>query len=537
MKPTLRFLLRPVALAFALLIVAATCEAAFLGRVLARLGHLKTVADVAEVHLLTYLAVGLVVVMVFLLVASWAGIVRPLEQHLAESREKLNELFEAMSDPVFSYEISGVLSGANAAAAAIYGERIAPGTATYLTAILGDDRPRAEAAFGRALAGEYVEFETRIVVPGGERRIVDVTLVPALIDGRVTGVSAIARDVTEARRAAREAQEQAERIRDLYSVAASNVQSSSEQIARALEVGRRRLGMSIAFLARVEAGEATVEACAGGGSLAAGDALPIDAAAFEAWSARGQVASFGRSAVARWFGTMSNRMAVLESYALAPIRVRGEVYGVIGFASAERRDTLSGSDRDFVRLVGALASAAIERGHTQKKLDSLAFYDALTGLPNRVLLEMRFAEAIVAARERAERFAVHFVDLDGFKEINDALGHPVGDAILREVAQRLRTVVRAGDTVARYGGDEFVIVQQLDARTDAASLARRVLEAVGVPSLADGALRSVGASIGIAHFPEDGGDVDTLLKRADEALYRAKAAGRGCYEFSELQTA
>jgi diguanylate cyclase (GGDEF)-like protein len=163
----------------------------------------------------------------------------------------------------------------------------------------------------------------------------------------------------------------------------------------------------------------------------------------------------------------------------------------------------------------------------------LANHDPLTGLPNRALFRDRLELALAQARRDGERLAVLCLDLDRFKEVNDTLGHPAGDALLQRVASGLRDASREGDTVARLGGDEFVIVQVGAGQpVGAAELAAR-LTALVAQEGGSGSGPDVEASIGVAVFPEDGADVDTLLTKADMALLRAKADGRGTFRFFE----
>jgi diguanylate cyclase (GGDEF)-like protein len=165
----------------------------------------------------------------------------------------------------------------------------------------------------------------------------------------------------------------------------------------------------------------------------------------------------------------------------------------------------------------------------------MARHDALTDLPNRVLLRERMEEALGVQRREGQAFAVLCLDLDQFKAVNDTLGHPVGDALLKAVAARLGTVVRAGDTIARLGGDEFALIQPLAQPHEAEALARRIIETVSLPYDLDGQHVVIGTSIGIAVAPLDGDDPDILLKNADLALYRAKADGRGTARFFEAE--
>ena len=164
----------------------------------------------------------------------------------------------------------------------------------------------------------------------------------------------------------------------------------------------------------------------------------------------------------------------------------------------------------------------------------LATVDTLTGLPNRATLIERIERAIHHAKRQRSHFAILFMDLDGFKTINDSLGHSAGDEVLSAFAQRLQQCVRASDTVARLGGDEFVVVSEhIASREDAASLAEGVLERMRTGRWADSQPLQVMPSIGIALYPHDGDNVETLLKHADAAMYEAKRAGRSTYRFFE----
>jgi len=165
-----------------------------------------------------------------------------------------------------------------------------------------------------------------------------------------------------------------------------------------------------------------------------------------------------------------------------------------------------------------------------KKLEELALNDPLTGLANRRLLADRMAMALVHAHRNKSAMAVLYLDLDGFKQINDTLGHGVGDTLLKMVAERLVATVREEDTVARVGGDEFIIalwhVSGSDYATTAAS---RAIEAVSHPYIIDGTFVSITISAGVSIYPDHGEDADTLMKSADLALYEAKSVGKNAY--------
>ncbi|MBK8742611.1 MAG: EAL domain-containing protein [Betaproteobacteria bacterium] len=180
----------------------------------------------------------------------------------------------------------------------------------------------------------------------------------------------------------------------------------------------------------------------------------------------------------------------------------------------------------------SFAQNVSDRVDAQEKLEAMATHDALTGLPNRVLLQLHLAETLDRARHRQRQVAVLFIDLDRFKNVNDSLGHRMGDELLRMIGRRLGMALRKGDFLARLGGDEFtVLLENLENAEGAAEVAGKLLEVIQQPYWVHGHAVHVSASIGLAIFPDDGDDPDTLLKNADVAMYRAKDAGKNVYQF------
>ncbi len=180
-----------------------------------------------------------------------------------------------------------------------------------------------------------------------------------------------------------------------------------------------------------------------------------------------------------------------------------------------------------------------ERKIAEEKVQFLAFFDSLTNLPNRTLVQDRLSKAIAGARRRRERVGVLHIDIDSFKTINDCLGHTWGDELLRSIGQRLQACARDEDTVARLGGDEFLIaLGPITSSADAAVVAERVAQELKPPFSLNGHVLSVTCSIGISIFPEHGEDAETLLKNADVAMYASKSSGRNMFKFfSEAMTA
>ncbi|MCX7096231.1 MAG: diguanylate cyclase [Methylobacter sp.] len=177
---------------------------------------------------------------------------------------------------------------------------------------------------------------------------------------------------------------------------------------------------------------------------------------------------------------------------------------------------------------------AEENEKAKLEMTHLAQHDALTGLPNRILLNDRLAQAIALARRQSKQFAVMFLDLDRFKDINDSLGHAVGDQLLQSVAKRLVAEVRSSDTVCRQGGDEFVILlADIEHAKDAAISAQKILATLTVPHRINQHELHISVSIGISIYPDDGADAEILIKNADTAMYHAKEDGRNNYRFFE----
>jgi diguanylate cyclase (GGDEF)-like protein/PAS domain S-box-containing protein len=171
-----------------------------------------------------------------------------------------------------------------------------------------------------------------------------------------------------------------------------------------------------------------------------------------------------------------------------------------------------------------------DRKRAEEAIEHLAYHDALTGLPNRKCLQDHMELALAQAARGRTSLAVIFIDLDRFKIVNDSLGHAVGDELLRRTAARLRAAVRAGDTVARVGGDEFVLLLANLDKENVASLARKILDEVAAPLQIDHHRLAITTSVGISLFPDDGADADALLRNADIALYRAKERGRNNFQ-------
>lgn len=191
-------------------------------------------------------------------------------------------------------------------------------------------------------------------------------------------------------------------------------------------------------------------------------------------------------------------------------------------------------DATVTHHVGVLSDVSAIVNY-QAELQHQARYDALTGLPNRAALDERLNDAIARARESGDMVSVLFLDLDRFKEVNDSLGHRVGDALLAEMAKRLSAVVCSTDLVARYGGDEFMVIAERSSSGQLVPLVERLVASMTEPLRVAQQERYVEVSVGISIFPQDGNDADTLIRNADPAMYHAKDKGRNGYYFYETE--
>ncbi|SDE86422.1 diguanylate cyclase/phosphodiesterase [Massilia sp. PDC64] len=294
--------------------------------------------------------------------------------------------------------------------------------------------------------------------------------------------------------------------------------------ADAADAAARGLGAACAAL--FEAGPDGMLVRAGAGRLAQSTGLQL-ACPHGDPSAAAPVAD---AALQPWFAPLAALHGIDTGIDTAI--VCGErTFGLLGVYAARPR-RFGADDANFLHGVANIVATAVERQEARNRLTYLAQYDPLTSLPNRRRLAHSLEDAIAAAARVGSRAAVMFIDLDRFKNVNDMLGHGVGDQLLVQAAKRLSACARAGDVVARLGGDEFALVlPALEDDGAADGIAARVIEALAQPFYLAGQQLFVSASVGIATYPENGRDAETLLKNADTAMYGAKNGGRNNYQF------
>ncbi len=219
-----------------------------------------------------------------------------------------------------------------------------------------------------------------------------------------------------------------------------------------------------------------------------------------------------------------------------PLLIGGELMGVL-VLYLEEGHAFNENEAAFLDALGGTLALLIDRWRKGRSIHQMAFYDPLTKLPNRVLLEDRFRTAVARSRREGETLALLFLDLDHFKQINDILGHRHGDLLLQQVTERLKKVVRETDTIARLGGDEFILLlENLETERDRTRqeierICRKLLKALNTPFLLEDRAFTISASIGIALFPEHGDSLEALMQAADTAMYEAKRQGRKAYHY------
>ncbi len=416
------------------------------------------------------------------------------ERAIADSERKYRALFETANDGIFLQNATAFLD-CNEKGASMYGlareEVIGKSPADLCPERQPDGRLSSEVAaekIAAAMRGETTCFEWRPLRADGTPFDVEITL--SRVDYRGDPcLQAIVRDIGKRKEAENELR-----------LAASVFRSSQEGIMIA-GADRRIVDVNDAFTritgySRAEVLHRTPEL------LSSGHHGP------DFYSGMRRALDEN----GHWQGEVWNR------------RRDGELYAQRLTISTVRDQ--SGRLAHYVALMSDITKAK----QYEERLERIAHYDALTGIPNRVLLADRMHQAIAQTQRNRSRLAVCYLDLDGFKPINDTYGHDTGDRVLVEMAERLRSCLRGGDTIARLGGDEFVLLLLgLDRDDEIDNALQRVLDTVARPLVVAGQAVSLSVSIGVTLYPQDDADADTLLRHADHAMYRAKQAGKNRY--------
>jgi diguanylate cyclase (GGDEF)-like protein/PAS domain S-box-containing protein len=460
---------------------------------------------------------------------------------VAKERESLQALIDKVPDKLWVKDADGRFKIANSATASEYGFR---GPSALIGKTDFD-------LYAHELAQEFFEIEQKIIRSGhavadmdecivdasGETRWLSTTKVPLLGDrNEAAGLLGISRDITERRQAEVLRTGQSE-ILEMIAMSAP-LDGVLDRLMRLVESQLTGIFASVLLLDD------------GGAHLRHGAAPSLAEAYIRAIDGVGigpKVGSCGTAAHRResvvvadiatdplWedFCGLAAEHGLRSCWSTPIFSHQGLVLGTFAMYSGTVR-TPTANESGLIEVATRIAGIAIERKRAEDRIHFLANHDTLTGLPNRTLLKDRLAQAVLYA-ERYDRWAtVVFIDLDNFKIVNDSLGHNAGDELLKIVAERMVRCVKATDTVVRLGGDEFVIIlfdQPKSVDLVSAAL-QKIRNAIAEPVCIDGRSLQVTGSIGIANYPKDGEDADTLLAHADAAMYRAKEIGRDNFQF------
>jgi diguanylate cyclase (GGDEF)-like protein/PAS domain S-box-containing protein len=413
------------------------------------------------------------------------------EEELRESEERYRELFENANDIVYTTDVDGIITSMNLAGERVTGYSREEVLGKQIQQFIAPEHvERAREAMHEKLHGDAAStfYEIDILHRNGRRIPLEVSTRLVWRDGRPVGVQGIGRDVTE--RKANEARYRLLFERNLAGVYRTTVDG---RILDCNDACARMFGY--------DDRESLLQADAPSLYFDSNDRVTFLQNLREHRSLTNQEHRMRRRD--------GSEVWVLENVSLLESRGPDGV------------DVLEGTIIDIT-----------DRKYAQAQIEYQAYHDVLTGLPNRLLFRDRITIALAHARRSGRAAAVLFLDLDQFKHVNDTLGHTVGDRLLQAIGARLVNCVRAEDTVARMGGDEFtILLPELNERRGAATVAQKLIDAVRHPVVIDDHELFVTTSIGIAIFPEDGFDAEMLLKNADRAMYRAKELGRDNYQY------
>ena len=442
----------------------------------------------------------------------------------------LRSLYEHHADAIAVCNEDGIIQSVNGALERLVGyDANELFGRNYNSLLLEREIPKVRAAFLDAAHGIVRDVETLLVDRQGRHIDVEFDAIPIVLDDVIGGIYAVARDISRLKHAISALREQEDRIRSLYMIAATQNKTPDQQIDELLQVGCRLLGMETGFISHVNSGALKITHVASQTNALALHRMVAFEGSFSRHIYESEI-PFAIDSLrdSAWGADDVGDLMAWSSLIATRVRAGRTNYGTLEFRDPNpRRVPFSDTDRDLIALMSSFVATEIQRERTEQQLDQLAYYDALTKLPNRTLFNDRLNHAVSAAKRTAKNLALLFLDLDNFKAVNDELGHDAGDLLLRVVADRLRSCVRASDTVARLGGDEFtILLPEIRSPDDAGETAQKIITALGPPIKLGETERQVTTSIGISIYPSDGHSVMLLMKHADIAMYSAKQQGR-----------
>jgi len=464
---------------------------------------------------------------------------RAVEQ-LRESEERFRLIAENVGDLVAMVDTEGRrLYNSPSYRTVFRDDEIQPGTDSFRE-IHPEDRERIRQVFRETIrTGVWQRTEFRFLLKDGSiRQIESEARVIRDASGAVSKVVLVSRDISERKRA-----EQRERMEHAVTRVLAESESLAEAFPRIIQIvcetlnwdcgGRWTIDERLKAITCVETWNVESEAIAE--FVAENRKLTLQPVH------KGLVREAWVSGAPKWIADVGRHedfqrarpaaKAGLHGAFAFPILAGNVTLGVLEFFSREIRNP-DPSLLQMVRVIGSQIGQFMARKQAEENLMYVATHDTLTGLLNRYMFNQRFAHALNNALRYRKSMALLFLDLDRFKFINDTLGHPFGDRLLVEVASRLRLCLRESDSIARFGGDEFVaLIEDFSGPSDVISIAQKILHAVRWPFMLEGEVCHVTASIGISLYPTDGVDLAGLLKNADIAIYRAKEQGKNNYVF------
>lgn len=420
--------------------------------------------------------------------------------------DEFRALFESAPDLMYTHDLAGALTLVNRAFERVTGyDRQEAIGSNFFDLVAPSDRETVREHVFAQLGGESTPpFPLTLITRNNRAVQLEVCVELVFRDGRPAGVQGFARDVSQVATFTRY-------LELLHRLSTTNHAQIDTLLGDYLASGSEIFGVDHGAITSVS-GE-TMKPFGSGGS---------DSHAAE---------------VARAKQTLSLSAAGFF-YIGTPIVINDSVFGVIGFWSGDRLQPAHPHPqaREVIEMMAKSIAAAIHQRELTDQLAHQANHDALTRLPNRLMLQRELDKALKRASIRDEPLAVVFIDLDRFKQINDTLGHEAGDKVLEQIAQRLQERIHPGDTLARMGGDEFTaILTGIRSAESAAEYARELLVAIRTPCRAAGRELFVTASVGISLYPRDGIDAGTLLRNADSAMYSAKNRTKNDFRFFTIE--
>lgn len=452
---------------------------------------------------------------------------RRAEEDLLRSREQFRSLFEYNARPIIAMTPDGIITLANLAFQQLSGYQRDELIGKSALMLVSPDR--REMTRMRLKGFEKVPrtiYEGLTLTKHGQEIPVEVEVSPIRVHDIVEGYFVKYRDLTRERAIALAVSGKDERMRALYRVASSN-ESASVQIGAALSLGARGLGMPYGFVCSLSGDTLEVlhRFAPNETLMPIGFKMQLTRAIGLRIRESPRAIAINDLAIDPDAHDLTERGLPWKSYIGTRIIIHDQVCAALVFLDSRVRATpFDDADLDFVDIVGTMIGSALARDLHDRELEQQAFHDTLTGAVNRRLLEEHVSKAIARAHRLRGTLALHFLDLNRFKAVNDEHGHEAGDQVLREVFRRLNSVARDQDVVARLGGDEFVVLEtDLAHDADATALSPRIRAAFAKPMvLPDGTPLKIRYSIGTAVYPRDGATLRDLLKRADEAMYAMK---------------